>query len=82
MVHLIALDLLESAAMAGDVLTAVEAMRPDIEVMEREDLVRLAMALAVESGIKLTPLGVERVRLLDRIQHSRLEAQWRIGGVQ
>ena len=50
-VHLKALEVLEAAAEAGEVEPAVAAMRLELEVLSREDLIRVAMALAVECAL-------------------------------
>jgi hypothetical protein len=70
-VHLVALDVLEAALQAGDVATAVDPMRSDLEVLSRDDLIRVAMAVAAESTLILTPRR-DRPRLLDRVQRRRL----------
>lgn len=70
-VYLVALDALEAALQAGELAAAVEAVRPDLEVLSREDLLRVAMAIAAESALVLTPKA-ERPRFRDRLQRRRL----------
>lgn len=74
-VHLKAYDLLEAALQAGSVEAAIEPLRLDLEVLEREDLVRVATALAVETGLRLAS-PAERPRLLRRVQQARVAAMW------
>jgi hypothetical protein len=74
-VHLVAYDLLEAALDAGTVEAAVEPLRAELEVLPREELVRVAMALAVEGALQL-PGKAGRARLAQRIQHARLNAMW------
>lgn len=73
--HLKAYELFDAALDAGTVEAAIEALRPELEVLPREELVRLAMALTVEGALKLTP-PTDRPRLAKRIGHARLTAMW------
>lgn len=73
--HLKAYDLLDMALKARTSGKSVEAMRPDLEVLPREDLVMVAMALTVEAALVLTPRA-ERGRLHRRVQARRVEAMW------
>jgi len=70
-----AYDALEAAARAGSIDEAVDAVRPDLEVLSREDLLRVALVLAVEPGQRLVPRA-DRSRLLERLQRMRLKAMW------
>lgn len=70
-VQLVAYDVIEAALVAGAAESAVEAMRLELEVLSREDLLRVAMAIAAEATLVLTP-RVDRPRLLDRTQRRRL----------
>lgn len=76
-VHLVAYDLLEVALEAGSIGDAIEPLQRDLEVLPRDELVRVAMALAVEATLRLTPAG-ERPRLAERVQKARLHAMWSV----
>jgi hypothetical protein len=71
-VHMAAYDAFEAALAARTIEAAIEPIRHVLEVLDREDLLRVAMALAVEATLRLTP-PAERGRLLDRVQRARLE---------
>ena len=72
-VHLKAYDVLEAALQAGTVEDAIEPMRAELEVLSRDELVRVAMALTVEAALKLQR-PADRARLARLLQQSRLEA--------
>lgn len=72
-VHLVAYDVLEAALEAGTVEAAVGPMRLELEVLSREELLRVAMALAVEATLKL-PRAADRARLRERLGQARLHA--------
>jgi hypothetical protein len=66
---------LEAVLVSESVEAAIATVRADLEVLAPEVLVRVATALAVESGRKLqTP--VSAAKLHDRLQHSRVETIW------
>jgi hypothetical protein len=72
-VILVAYDVLEAALAAPNVEDAIAAMRPELEVRSREDLIRVAMALVGESAFFMQS-PADRVRMLGRLQMRRLEA--------
>jgi hypothetical protein len=74
-VHVVTYDVLDAAVSAGSILDAITAVRGDLEVLSREDLVRVAMALAVETTQKLIP-PVDRPRFRDRLDRARLSVMW------
>lgn len=74
-VHMKAYDVLEAALLAGSVEAAIEPVRAELEVLARGELVRVAMALAVEAVLKLPPT-MERPKLAKRIERARAEAMW------
>lgn len=69
-VHLVALDVLEAALMASTIDEVVCAAKPDLEVLSREDLIRVAMAVGVEA-VQATPCS-HRPPLRQRVQGRRL----------
>lgn len=74
-VHLKAYDVFEAVLVAGTVEAAIAPVRTELEVLPREELIRVAMALAVEGVLKL-PSPPDRVRLLKRVQFARLQTMW------
>jgi hypothetical protein len=66
-----ALDVLEAALTAGSIETAVEPVRLELEVLDRPELLRVAMAIASEATVVLT-LPRDRGRMRDRLQRRRL----------
>lgn len=72
-VHLVAYDVLEAVLTADTVEEALEPMRLELEVLSREDLIRVAMAIAAESTRVLTP-RVDRPRFAERLSRRRLIA--------
>lgn len=69
--HLRALDLLEVALSTPKVEDAWPELQADLEVWPREDLIRLAMALAVEARV-LTPVA-QRPAFRKRLEVRRLQ---------
>ena len=65
--------MLEEALRAGTIEAAVEPMRLGLEVLSRDDVIRVAMAIAVESASVLTPTK-ERPRFSERLGQRRLGA--------
>jgi len=74
-VHVTALEVLAAAASARSTEGAVEPIRGLLEGLPADELVRVCMALAIETAHVLTP-AVERRRLLDRVTWARLERLW------
>lgn len=70
-VKLKALELLELAMTAESAQAAVGPLRLDLEVLPRDELVRVAIALAVEATWIL-PHKVDRPRLAERLGRHRL----------
>lgn len=70
-----AYDVLDSALAAGTVEEAVGPVRADLEVLDRDDLLRVATALAVESTVRLTP-RTDRPLLRERIGRARIATMW------
>jgi hypothetical protein len=72
-VILLAYDVLEAALGAATVEDAIAAMRPELEVRSRDDLIRVAMALVGETTFFMQS-PVDRARLLRLLRVRRLEA--------
>lgn len=73
--HLRALDVLESAmAERPDPAALLEQHRPDLEVLSRDDLIRVVVAVAVEASVVTGRTSRPRVR--DRLAQRRLNAMW------
>jgi hypothetical protein len=70
-----ALDLVEQALAAESNEAAIEAVRPDLEVLSRDDLVLVAMAVAVETSRRWVP-PMYRAALAQRLQRVRVELMW------
>lgn len=66
-------DLLETAVVAPDLGTAMAAMRLELEVLSRDDLMLVASVLAWESTRVLTQ-SVDRARFRERVGRRRLNA--------
>ncbi|MBS45227.1 MAG: hypothetical protein CMH83_19060 [Nocardioides sp.] len=66
-----AYEVIEAALDAGDHDSAVPRMRAELEVLDRESLLRVAMAIAGETALVLIPRK-DRRRLQIRIQQRRL----------
>jgi hypothetical protein len=73
--HLKAYDLMETALDASSVCDAIANVRADLEVLDRDTLLRVALAVTVESTWRLTPV-VDRPRLRDRLQRARVRVLW------
>lgn len=69
-VHLRVLDVLEAALSASTVENLVAAAKPDLEVLSREDLIRVVMAVGAEV-VHVTALS-GRPRVLEQVQRRRL----------
>lgn len=70
-VILAAFDLLDLAFEAQSVPEAIAELKLDLEVLPRERLVRVAMALAIEPFLVVMP-PVDRLRFRERLQRRRL----------
>lgn len=68
--HLVALDVLEVALSASTVEDLVAAAKSDLEVLSREDLIRVVMAMGAEV-VHVTALS-GRPRVLAEVQRRRL----------
>lgn len=68
--HLVALDVLEAALSASTVEDLVAAAKPDLEVLSREDLIRVVMAMGAEV-VHVTAMP-GRQRVLEQVQRRRL----------
>jgi hypothetical protein len=68
---LMALALLEASFGASDEGEALVALRADLEVLDRETLVRVAAAIAVEASWAAPPPSI-RQRLRRRVQQRRV----------
>lgn len=68
--HLVALDVLEAALSASTVEDLVAAAKPDLEVLSREDLIRVVMAVGAEV-VHVTAMP-GRPRVLAEVQRRRL----------
>lgn len=71
-----AYDLLELSMTAPTGPDAIRDVRAELEVMPREQLLQVALAITVEATNVLTH-SADRPRFLRRLQHFRLEARWR-----
>ena len=69
--HLVAYDVLEAALTAGHPDRAWAPVREELEVLDRDSLLSVAVALTVEATLILPARG-DRRRLLDRLQRRRL----------
>jgi hypothetical protein len=70
-----ALDLVVLALASGSEDAAIEVVRADLEVLDRDSLVRVATALAVETPLRWVAPAY-RVALMQRLQRERLELIW------
>ena len=70
-----AYELLDVSLAAEDTNAAAAAVLADLEVLPREELVRIALAVVVEVTHSL-PQGVDRVRLKDRVAVRRAALPW------
>lgn len=66
-----AYDVVESALAADGQVAAAATVRADLGVLTREELLRVAVALAVEVPRVLVPASV-RARLLARLEQRRV----------
>lgn len=64
-VHLKAYDLMELSLASATLREAIEQVRADLEVLDRETLLRVALAVTIESTWRFAP-GVDRQRLRER----------------
>lgn len=69
-VHLRAYEVLEAVLDAGTGDAAIEPLRAELEVLSREDLIRVASAIAAESVLVLTPAR-DRTQLQARLVKRR-----------
>lgn len=74
-VTLLAYDVLRSALEAGGTASAIEAARSKLDGLTRDEVARVATAVAVESMRRLTPAG-DRAQLVSRLERARVEAMW------
>lgn len=70
--HLVAFDALEAALTAGHPDRAWTPVREELEVLDRDSLLSVAIALTVEATLMILPSAADRRRLLDRVQRRRL----------
>ena len=70
-----ALELVGAALAAESEDAAIEVLRPDLEVLSREDLILVALALAVDIPRRRVP-EAHRRKLAQRVEHARLEITW------
>ena len=66
-----AYDVLEAALLAGKPEAAWAPMREELEVLDRDSLLSVAIALTVEATLIVTP-KVDQLRMRDRVQRRRL----------